>query len=112
MSRAPSPAFNSALYRGELMHARHDELARRAFRYPVFMAALDLDELPALDASLWLFSHRGRNVFAFDARDYAATLAPNTRDSGPSPHDPHDPRDARDASDALAALRNLRDGLA
>lgn len=72
-------AFHSALYRGELMHARHDALARRAFTYPVYMAALDLDELPALDRSLRLFSHRRANLFSFDERDYAATLAPNVR---------------------------------
>lgn len=73
---------HSALYRGELVHARHDELARRAFRYGVYMAVLDLDELPALDRSLRLFSHRRRNLFSFDERDYSATLAPSvaTRD--------------------------------
>jgi DUF1365 family protein len=52
------------------MHARHDALARRAFRYPVYIAALDLDELPALDRGLRLFSYRKRNVFALDDRDY------------------------------------------
>ena len=31
--------FRSALYRGEVVHARHDAFAR-AFRYPVFMAAI------------------------------------------------------------------------
>ncbi|HSD87572.1 MAG TPA: DUF1365 domain-containing protein [Kofleriaceae bacterium] len=72
-------AFHSALYRGELVHARHDALARRAFAYPIYMAALDLDELPALDRSLRLFSHRRANLFSFDERDYAATLAPNVR---------------------------------
>jgi DUF1365 family protein len=65
----------SALYRGTLLHARHDQHAR-AFRYNVYMAALALDELPVLDRQLWLFSHRRRNLFAFDERDYAATLSP------------------------------------
>ena len=68
--------FRSALYRGELMHARHDDVAKRAFTYGVYVAALDLDELPALDRELRLFSHRKRNMFAFDERDYAATLSP------------------------------------
>jgi DUF1365 family protein len=63
-------SFHSALYRGELMHARHDALARRAFRYPVYAAAIDLDELPALDRGLRLFSYRRRNLFALDDRDY------------------------------------------
>lgn len=83
MSRAGedvrSRGVRSALYRGELMHARHDQVARRAFRYGVYVAALDLDELPALDRELWLFSHRKRNVFAFDDRDYAAALSPSLR---------------------------------
>lgn len=61
----------SALYRGHVVHARHDVHARRTFRYPVYVAALDLDELPALDRALWLFSHRGANLFALDDRDYA-----------------------------------------
>ena len=87
------PAFHSALYRGELMHARHDELARRAFRYGVYMAVLDLDELPALHRELRLFSYRGRNVFSFDDRDYAATLSPSVNAG------------ARDLTASLHALR-------
>jgi DUF1365 family protein len=71
--------FQSALYRGELVHARHDELAKRAFRYGVYVAALDLDDLPALDRELRLFSHRKRNVFSFDDRDYAVALSPSLR---------------------------------
>ena len=67
----------SALIRGELMHARHDEV-RRTFTYPVYVAAIDLDELPALDRDLRLFSHGGRNLFALHDRDYRATLAPAT----------------------------------
>lgn len=69
---------HSALYRGSLMHARHDELARRAFRYGVYMAALDLDELPALDRALRLFSYRRWNLFSFDDRDYRETLSPSS----------------------------------
>jgi DUF1365 family protein len=60
----------SALIRGHVMHARHDELARRTFRYPVYVAAIDLDELPALDRELGLFSHGGRNLFALHDADY------------------------------------------
>lgn len=62
--------FTSALVRGEVVHARNDVHARRTFRYPVYVASLDLDELPALDRSLRLFSHNGRNVFALHDRDY------------------------------------------
>jgi uncharacterized protein with NAD-binding domain and iron-sulfur cluster len=64
-------AFHSALYRGELVHARHDAV-RRAFRYPVYVAVLDLDELPVLHDQLRLFSHRRRNLFSFDERGAAA----------------------------------------
>ena len=72
-------SFHSALYRGRLVHARNDAHARRAFRYPVFVASLDLDELDVLDRELRLFSHGGRNVFAFHDEDYAATLSPSAR---------------------------------
>jgi DUF1365 family protein len=62
----------SGLLRGHLMHARSDEHARRSFRYPVYIASLDLDELPALDRELMLFSHGGRNLFGFHDADYEA----------------------------------------
>jgi DUF1365 family protein len=63
-------ARRSALYRGSVIHARDDEHARRAFRHPVYVAAIDLDELAALDRELALFSHGRRNLFALDDRDY------------------------------------------
>lgn len=56
------------------MHARHDNHARRTFRYPVYTAMLDLDELPVLDRELRLFSYRGKNLFALDDRDYEGGL--------------------------------------
>jgi hypothetical protein len=70
----------SALYRGALVHARRDEHARRAFRYPVYVASIDLDELPALDRELRLFSHRRWNLFSLDDRDYATGGAARLRD--------------------------------
>jgi hypothetical protein len=60
----------SALYRGTVRHARSDELVRRAFRYPVYIASIDLAELAVLDRELRLFSHGGRNLFALHDRDY------------------------------------------
>jgi DUF1365 family protein len=87
-------SFHSALYRGRLMHARSDSLARRAFRYPAFVASLDLDELDALDSGLRLFSHGGGNVFSFHDTDYAATLSPSARAS---------PTGLRDGIEALLA---------
>jgi DUF1365 family protein len=62
----------SALIRGSVMHARTDEHARRAFRYPIYIAAIDLAEIPALDRELRLFSHRRHNLFALHDRDYEA----------------------------------------
>src|SRR5215210_6465544 len=62
--------MRSALYTGTVTHARRDVHAQRTFRYPVYMADLDLAELPALDRSLRLFSRERRNVFALCDRDY------------------------------------------
>lgn len=90
-------SFSSALYRGRLMHARNDALARRAFRYPVFVASIDLDELAALDRGLRLFSHGGRNLFALHDEDYAATLSPTARARVP----------LREGLDALLAGQGL-----
>ena len=66
----PAMTRRSALYRGSLAHARNDEHARRAFRYPVYVAAIDPGELDALDRELRLFSHGRWNLFALDDRDY------------------------------------------
>jgi uncharacterized protein len=71
--------FHSALYRGQLAHARTDAHARRAFRYGVYMAAIDLDELPTLDRELHLFSQDRANLFSFRERDYATSLSPAMR---------------------------------
>jgi DUF1365 family protein len=65
----------SALYRGHLAHARNDEHARCAFRYPVYVASLDLAELPALDRELRLFSHGRANLFALHDSDYESGTA-------------------------------------
>lgn len=61
----------SALYLGSVVHTRRDELARRTFRYPVYMAAIDLDELPALDHDLRLFSRNRKNLWSLHDADYA-----------------------------------------
>jgi DUF1365 family protein len=59
--------MTSSLIRGEIVHARNDVHARRVFRYPVYIAALDLDALPRLR----LFSYNARNLFSLYDRDYA-----------------------------------------
>jgi DUF1365 family protein len=62
--------MSSALYRGSLVHVRTDDIAPRRFRYPVYVAAIDLAELPALHRRLRLFSHGGRNLHALRDLDY------------------------------------------
>jgi DUF1365 family protein len=64
--------MRSALYAGHLEHARHDDQVRHAFRYPLYLACLDLDELPALVARLRLFSHNRFNLFSLHDRDVRA----------------------------------------
>lgn len=64
-----SPASTSCLYLGSVMHKRLRPFAH-GFRYRVFSLCLDLDELPALDARLRLFSHNRGNLFAFYDRDH------------------------------------------
>ena len=64
--------IRSALYRGELVHARRDRFAQRVFRYPAYVASIDPVELDALDRRLRLFSYNRRNVFALHDRDYEA----------------------------------------
>lgn len=80
--------MKSALYVGTVMHARrspHDHV----FRYPVYMALLDLDELPLLDRRLRLFGWNRRAVTSFydaDHIDVHAVLAEHgvTLDDGGS----------------------------
>lgn len=58
----------SSLYLGETVHARADRWAKRTFRHPLYIACLDLDELPGLRLRLRLLG-RGR-PFSIRARDY------------------------------------------
>lgn len=59
----------SAIYVGAVMHRR---MAPRihALRYRVFWLLLDLDDLPALDARLRLFSHNRPNLFSLYDADH------------------------------------------
>jgi DUF1365 family protein len=59
----------SVLYRGQLVHVRADEHARR-FRYPVFIAGIDLDELPELARTRRLFAYNRLSLFSLRDRDY------------------------------------------
>jgi DUF1365 family protein len=61
----------SSLYPGAVMHRRMTA-PRRRFVYGVFSMLIDLDELPALDATLRLFSYNRRNLVSFHDADHGA----------------------------------------
>ena len=65
----------SALYTGTLVHARRAP-ARHVFRYPVSYWLFDLDELPALERRLRLFSVNRPNVVSLRDRDHFGGTAP------------------------------------
>jgi hypothetical protein len=60
---------NSALYRGWVRHRRHAPVPH-AFRFPLFLMYLDLDELPELFDGRWLWSARRPAVAWFRRADY------------------------------------------
>lgn len=64
-----TPAFRSAIYTGRVTHHR---LAPKAHKlsYRVFSLLLDLDELPALDRGLGLFSWNRGNLVSFHSGDH------------------------------------------
>ena len=66
--------MTSALYRGHLVHVRR-VAPRNRFRYPICFLALDVDELPRLDARLRLFGHNRRRAVALHDRDYVDAAA-------------------------------------
>lgn len=61
--------MRSALYTGTLVHSRTTP-APNAFRYPLSFYVLDLDELPALERRLALFSVNRPNVLTLYDRDH------------------------------------------
>jgi DUF1365 family protein len=61
--------MGSALYTGHVAHRRP---GKHRLRYKVFMLALDLDELPALDRRLKLFAHNRLGLLSLFDRDHAA----------------------------------------
>jgi uncharacterized protein len=64
--------FRSAIYSGLVIHERIRPKWHR-LRYRVFSVLFDLDELPALDAHLWLFSYNRRGPVSFHDRDHGPT---------------------------------------
>jgi len=67
--------MHSCLYEGWVGHRRHAPLGHR-FRYRLFMAYLDLDELPGLFSGHWCCSCEGANLLSFRRADY---LGPATQ---------------------------------
>lgn len=66
--------MKSGFYDGHVAHVRP---GKHRLRYNVFMLAIDLDEIDALDQRLKLFSHNRLNLFALHDRDHAGrTRAP------------------------------------
>ncbi len=59
----------SAIYSGIVAHARRRP-HRHRLRYAIFMLLLDLDEIDALAARLWLFSRDRLNLVSFHNRDH------------------------------------------
>ncbi len=67
--RAQQEPLRSALYEGTVVHRRHDALGHH-FRAPLFMVALDLDEVEALCRRHPLWSAERRNVVSFRRSDH------------------------------------------
>jgi len=68
-------APRSALYVGLVAHRRLRP-RRHALRYRTFALLIDLDELPALDGRLRLFSHNRFNLYSFCDRDHGSGSTP------------------------------------
>jgi cyclopropane-fatty-acyl-phospholipid synthase len=60
---------SSSILVGTLQHERLEPVAHR-FRYPVYLYALDLDELPLLDRAVRGFGHNRLRPVAIHDRDY------------------------------------------
>lgn len=70
--------MKSGIYSGEVMHRRTVPV-RHAFRYPIAIFALDLDELPELDRRLRWFSVNRPNLIAFHDHDHLDGGPGNTK---------------------------------
>ncbi len=78
--RSDRGSVSSCLYEGSVRH-RRIEPVRAEFRYPLFMAYLDLDELPGLFDGRWLWSARRPALAWFRRSDYLGDPATPLRDA-------------------------------
>lgn len=62
----------NAIYTG---HVAHNRPGKHKLRYRIFMLAVDLDDLAALDRRLRLFSHNRAGLLALHDRDHAGRTA-------------------------------------
>lgn len=85
------------------MHHRFAPKVHR-FVYRIFLFALDLDELPALDRRLRLFSVHRRNLYSFRDGDYLPTREPRHNASAPGVCHPEDAESPNLKSRVLAHL--------
>lgn len=69
-------AGHSAIYTGRVVHRRHGPVGH-AFRFPLMMLYLDLEELDTLFRRRWLWSVNRPNLVSFRRSDY---LDPQTPD--------------------------------
>jgi uncharacterized protein len=67
--------FVSGLYVGQVTHRRLRP-CKHSLRYRTYAMLIDLEELPALDGRLRLFSHNAFNLFSFFDKDYGSGAAP------------------------------------
>lgn len=65
-----------ALYEGVVAHARP---GKHRLRYRIFMLALDIDALPALDRSLRLFAHNRAGLLSVFDRDHGGGIDASLR---------------------------------
>jgi DUF1365 family protein len=70
--------FASALYAGKVAHKRYVPRPHK-LAYRVFWMLLDLEELPDLSRSLWLFSFNRFNLFSIHERDHGNSGDPSLR---------------------------------
>jgi DUF1365 family protein len=64
-----TPTLNSSLFDARVLHERTSP-KRHRFTYGLFYMAIDLDELPALDRQLRLFSVNRRNILSLNEADF------------------------------------------
>ncbi|MBT8100688.1 MAG: DUF1365 domain-containing protein [Gammaproteobacteria bacterium] len=95
--------MQSCIYEGQVRHTR-TQPARHRFSYRLFMMYLDLDELPTLFRSRWLWSARGPALARFRRSDH---LGPKDRPLSDAVRDLVQRETGRRPAGAIRLLTNL-----